>query len=231
MASGGIPAVRPRRLEVAFNASGAAEAGGRGRVVAVVDVVDSATSAEAAVAAGAAEVLGASPAGLRAPARLDPGAVGRRAAGLAGKLGAEVVVVSEPRVGTDEDRRGRCLPVLQALRTSGVAYELVPNQGAEVPRLVDLKGRVVVVVSATGGTAFDAALTAGAPAACFATTARVEGLTGWEVAHMGAQRAIGLAEEHEVHVTVVAATANSTDDVLGAFEVARAIIGQGFLRL
>ncbi|MGH2722952.1 MAG: hypothetical protein ACRDI0_01585 [Actinomycetota bacterium] len=223
--------MRPRRLEVTFNASGAADAGARGRVVAVVDVVDSATSAEAAVAAGAAEVLGAAPAGMRVPARVDPGAVGRRAAASAGRVGGEVIVVAEPRVGTDEERRARCLPVLQALRTARVEYLLVPNQGAELPHLVEVTDRVVVVVSTTGGTAFDAALTAGAPAVSFATTGRVEDLTGWEVAHMGAQRAIALAEEHEAHLTVVAATANSTDDVLGAFEVARAVIAQGFLRL
>jgi hypothetical protein len=223
--------VRPRRLEVTFNASGAADAGARGRVVTVVDVVDSATSAEAAVAAGAAEVLGAAPAGLRVPAKVDPGAVGRRAAAAAGRLGTEVIVVAEPRVGTDDERRARCLPVLQALRTARIEYRLVPNQGAELPRLVEVADRVVVVVSATGGTAFDAALAAGAPSVSFATTARVEGLTGWETAHMGAQRAIALAEEHEAHLTVAAATANSTDDVLAAFEVARAIIAQGFLRL
>lgn len=223
--------MRPRRLEVAFNASGAADAGSRGRIVAVVDVVDSATSAEAAVAAGAAEVLGAAPAGIRVPAKVDPGAIGRRAAAAAGKLGTEVVVVSEPRVGTEEEQRSRSLPVLQALRTARIDYRLAPNQGAELPRLVDLADRVVVVVSSTGGTAYDAALTAGAPAVCFATTGRVEGVTGWEVAQMGAQRAIALAEEHEAHLSVVAATANSTDDVLGAFEVARAVIAQGFLRL
>ena len=223
--------MRPRRLEVTFNATGAAEAGARGHVVAVVDVVDSATSAEAAVAAGAAEVLGAAPAGLRVPARVDPGAVGRRAAAAAGRLGTEVVVVVEPRSGTQEEQRSRSLPVLQALRTSGVGYELVGNQGAELVGLVELKNRVVVVVSATGGTAFDAASAAGSPAVCFATTGRVEGVTGWEVVQMGAQRAVGLAEEHQADLTIVAATANSADDVLGAFELARAVIGRGFLRL
>ena len=44
--------VSARSLEVAFDASGAADAGSRGRVVAVVDVIDAATSAEAALAEG-----------------------------------------------------------------------------------------------------------------------------------------------------------------------------------
>jgi hypothetical protein len=223
--------MRARRLEVTFNASGAAEAGSRGRVVAVVDVVDSSTSAEAAMAGNAAAVLGASPAGMTAPVRLDPGAVGRRAAGAAGRLGTDVVVVAEPRVGPEERRRAAALPVLQALTTAGIRYELTANQGAELGNLVDVDRRVVVLVSTTGGTAFDAALAAGAPAACFVTTARVPGRTGWDMVGAGARRAIALADEHGRDLAVVAASANSADDVLAGFEIGRRIITEGFLRL
>jgi len=221
--------VKARTLEVTFNASGAAEAGARGRVVAIVDVVDSSTSAEAALAHGATAVFGAAPAGTKAPVPLEPGAVGRKAAALAAPRGTSVVVVSEPRVGTEEERRERVLPVLQALRTASVQYELVPNQGAELPGLVDVDGRVVVVVSATGGTAFDAAHAAGAAAVCFATTARVEGRTGWEVADLGVRRVLDLAEQHSADVSIVAATANSADDCLAAFELGRRVIAEGFL--
>lgn len=220
-----------RRLEVGFNATGAADAGRRGLVVAVVDVVDAATSAEAVLASGAAEVLGAAPADARPPVPVDPGAVGRRAAAAAGRTASDVIVAAEPRVGSEEDRRARCLPVLQALRTAGVGYELVPNQGAELPHLAKVEDRVVVVVSTTGGAAYDAALAGGAPGVCFATSARVEGRTGWEVAEAGAARAVALADEHDADLAVVAASANSLDDVLAAFEVARAVIGRGFLRL
>ena len=219
-----------RTLEVTFNASGASEAGKRGRVVAIVDVVDSSTSAEAALAHGAAAVLGAAPAGVDAPTKVDAGAVGRRAAALAARAGTDVVVVAEPRVGDEEERRRRALPVLQALRTSSVPYELVPNQGAELPTLVRVEGRIVVVISSTGGTAFDAALAGGAPAVCFATTARVEGRTGWEVADDGIRRALGLAEEHGTNLSLVAATANSADDCLAVFELARRVIAEGYLR-
>lgn len=223
--------MRTRRLDVTFNASGAAEAGSRGRVVAVVDIVDSSTSAEAAVAGNAAAVLGASPAGVSAPARLDPGAVGRRAAGIAGKLGTDVVVVAEPRVGPEDRRRTAALPVLQALTTAGVRYELAANQGAELVNLVNVDRRIVVLVSSTGGTAFDAALAAGAPAACFVTTARITGRTGWDLVGIGARRAIALADEHARDLAIVAASANSADDCLAAFEIARRIITEGFLRL
>jgi hypothetical protein len=114
--------MRARKLEITFNASGAAEAGARGRVVAVVDVVDSSTSAEAAMSAGAA-------------------------------------------------------------------------------------------------------------AACFVTTARVAGRTGWDLVGIGARRAIALADEHGRDLTIVAASANSADDCLAAFEIGRRVITEGFLRV
>jgi hypothetical protein len=221
---------KARTLEVTFNASGAAEAGARGRVAVIVDVVDASTSAEAALANGAAAVLGAAPAGADAPVPLDPAGVGRKAAALAGRLGTTAVVVAEPRVGTEEDRRKRAIPVLQALRTASVEYELVANQGAELPGLIDVKDRVVVIVSTTGGAAFDAALAQGSPAACFATTARIEGKTGWDVLAMGARRAMDLADEHSTDLSIVAASANSTDDCLAAFEVARRVMAEGFLQ-
>jgi len=222
--------LRVAKLDVGFNASGAADAGARGRVVVIVDIVDSSTSAEVAVSGGAAAVLGASSVGVDVPAHIDPGAVGRRAAAIAKERSTDVVVVAEPRVGTDDERRRRAVSVLQALRTASVDYEIVPNQGAELGQLVDMKGRPVVIVSTTGGTAFDAALAAGSPAACFATTARVEGKTGWDVVGIGARRAIALAGEHRADLSVVAATANSSDDCLAAFEIARRVITEGFLR-
>ena len=215
-------------LEVTFDASGAAEAGLRGRVVCVVDVVDASTSAEAALANGAVAVLGAAPAGARVPAPVDPGAIARRALEL--DPGSGVVVAAEPRVGDPSAREQRAAPVLDVLRDAGIGWDLVPNQGAELTGLVKLEGRVLIVVSTTGGAAFDAALAAGAPASCFATTGRVEGKTGWDVAQLGAERATGLAREHGTGLTIVAASANSADDSLGAFEIARRIVALGFLR-
>jgi hypothetical protein len=223
--------VRTPRLDVTFNASGAAAAGAVGRVVVIVDVVDSSTSAEAALAAGAIDVLGASPRDVRVPVRVDPGGVGRRAAAVAVREATDVVVVGEPRVGPEDERRAQALPVLQALRTQRIDYELAPNQGAELGRAVTLKGRVAVIVSSTGGTAFDAALAGGAPAACFATTARIEGSTGWDVLSRGVRRGIDLARRNETDLSIVAASANSSDDVLAAFELARAVIAEGFLQI
>lgn len=217
-------------LEVAFDATGAAEAGARGRVVAVVDVVDAATSAEAALAAGAVDVLGAAPADADVPEEVQLWMAASQAAALAKLHETDVVVVAEPRVAPHEERVRRAAPVISTLETAGVGFEVVPNQGAGLPGLVNLARRVVIVVSAAGGVAFDAALTAGAPGVCFATTARIAGLTGWEVARAGAQRAIAMAKVNGCGLTLVAASSNATDDFLAAFEIARAVIEEGFLR-
>jgi hypothetical protein len=217
-------------LEVGFDASGAADAGARGRVVCIIDVIDAATSAEAALATGAVAVLGASPAGAAVPVAVDPAAVGSRAAVLAREARSGVVVVAEPRVDPGGRQAGSARPVLEAIGKTGTEAELAANQGAELPALARLAGQIVVVVSATGGTAYDAALRAGAPGVCFATTARVEGRSGWEVARLGAERAAALAAEHRAGLSVVAASANSTDDCLAAFEVVRILLQGGHLR-
>ena len=193
-------------------------------MVCVVDVIDAATSAEVALETGASAVLGAAPAAADAPVAVDPAAVGRHAAALATEAGSGVVVVAEPRIGPDELRATSAALVLEAIRSSAAEAKLVANQGAELPALARLKGQVVVVVSATGGTAYDAALRAGAPGVCFATTARIEGRSGWEVARLGAERAANLAREHGVGLSVVAASANSLDDCMAAFEVARILL-------
>ena len=219
----------PSALEVGFDASGAADAGARGRVVCIVDVIDAATSAEAALAAGARAVLGASPAGAAVPVAVDPAAVAGRAVTLAREAGSGVVVVAEPRVGPDEPRATSARPVLEAIGEAAIGAELVANQGAELGALARFAGQVVVVVSATGGTAYDAAFRTGAPGVCFATTARVEGRSGWEVANLGAERAAALAREHDAGLSVVAASANSMDDCLAAFEVARILLQAGDL--
>jgi hypothetical protein len=225
------PAVSPPTLEIAFDATGASEAGRRGRVVVVIDVEDSSTTAEALVASEAAAVFGASPAGSDVPVGLDPGAVGRRAAAAAGRVGTDVVVVAGPEGQEEEERRDRALPVLQALRTASVPYDLVPDYGLDLPGRVDILNRVVVIVSPAGGTAYDAALAAGAAAACFATTAPLEGRVEWDVIDKGIRRAVALAEQHGADLSILAATAGSSDDGRAAFELAQAVMASGFLKL
>lgn len=220
----------PSQLEIAFDASGAADAAKRGRVAAIVDVIDAATSAEASLAAGAIAVLGASPVGSGAPVRLSPESIARLAADTAAEHGTSVVIAAEPRIGEGHLRRAQAASICSVLDSQGIAYDVVANQGAELPKLIDLRNKTVVIVSSTGGTAFDAAVASGAPAVCFATTARVQGLSGMQVTALGADRATKLAIAHRAPVSIIASSANSMDDCLGAFEIAKKMIERGFLR-
>jgi hypothetical protein len=224
------PAVTPPTLEIAFDPTGASEAGRRGRVVLVVDVAGSSTTAVGAEAAGAAAVFGASPAGAEVSIPLDPGAVGRRAAASAGRVSTDVVVaLTDPGDAEEEQRRNAALPVLQALRTASVPYDLVPRPGAGL--LQHVGKRVLVLVSSTGGTAYDAALAAGAPAVSFATTMGVEGRTDDEVTELGVRRAVSMAEQNNADLSLVAAHSDSEDDRRAVFDLARAIMDTGFLKL
>jgi hypothetical protein len=41
---------------------------------------------------------------------------------------------------------------------------------------------------------------------------------------------VELADENSADLSIVAASANSTDDCLGAFELARRVVAEGFLQ-
>lgn len=211
------------------NASGAATAARAGNVVVIVDVIDMSTTMEAAIDAGAAYILGASPDDCRAPVDLRPAEIGKQAAKLAKENDTSVIIVSEPRVGTEEERRARSAQVIAAIEQEGARVEAVfPNAGAETAKLGDFTGRVVVAVSDTGGVAFDAAVNAGAPAVLTGTVARTMKKRGFEPARAAAIRAMQAAELHDSGIAVVAATANSLEDMLAAEYIVKEILAQGF---
>jgi len=217
---------------VTTNASGAVAGAKMGHVVMVVDVIDMSTTAEAALDAGALAVFGASPDVCRAPVELEPARIGRMAGELAVAKGTDVVLVSEPRVGTDDERKERARKTLAGITEAGAGLGAVlPNIGAETPKVVDLSGRVVVIVSDTGGVAYDAAVTAGAPGVVTGTVARTMVKRGLEPAKAAACRAVETAARLGTGVTVVAASANSLEDILAAEYIAREIISLGFNKL
>ena len=118
----------------------------------VVDVIDMSTTLESALDAGALRVFGASPDFTRAPVKVDPERIGRIAARAALADGVGVIVVSEPRAGGDEERLQRCQKLMEGLNSEGVIIEaVVPNLGAETPKLTRFENRVVVAVTDTGG--------------------------------------------------------------------------------
>ena len=204
-------------VEVVTDASGAAEAAHRGHLVVIVDIIDFSTTMEAALGKGALEIWGASPKGSKAPVPLSPEKIGFLTGNRAQQLDVPVVVVSEPRAGNVQHREERAQPALLGLKQTNAAVKgLVPNLGAETVKMVNFQNTIVLGISDTGGTAFDAAFTAGG-SVCTATIARVGGLTGLEVATRSLKRVSYLAQKKKISgVTMVAASGKSLEDVLAA---------------
>lgn len=212
------------------NASGAAKAAEEKNVVVVVDVIDMSTTLEAAIDAGASHVYGASPDLSGAPVKLNPEEIGREAARAARDESTSVILVCEPRIGSEAERRAKASRVIGAVEQAGVSIEAVlPNAGAEIVKLADFTGKVVIVVSDTGGVAYDAAVTAGSPAVLTGTVARTMRKRGFEPAKAAARRAIEAAARIGTGIAVVAASANSLEDILAAEYIVKAIIEEGFI--
>lgn len=221
-----------RGVSLTVNASGAVLAARAGNVVVIVDVIDMSTSLEAALDAGARQVFGASPAETRAPVEVHPEEIGRQAGEIAKREGSGVIIISEPRVGTEEERRSRSARVIRGIEEAGADVAVVlPNAGAETVKLADFAGKVVIGVSDTGGVAYDAALAAGAPAVLTGTVARTMRKKACEPARAAARRAVEKAVETGSGITVVAASANSLEDILAAEYIVKAIIEEGFTAL
>lgn len=204
-----------RRIMVDSDASGAQAAARAGWLVMIVDVIDMSTTLESALDAGAAAVLGASPDFTRAPVKVMPEEIGRQAARLARDSGQGIVVVSEPRVGSDEERLGRCQRLMKGIESErGLVEAVIPNIGAETPKLADLKNKIVVAVSDTGGVAYDAAFTEQGRVIT-GTVARTFRQKGIEPALSAVRRALSLIAPDQ-GLAIIAASRNSLEDVLAA---------------
>jgi hypothetical protein len=207
------------------DASGAAEAASRGRVVLIVDVIDFSTTMEAALESGALEIFGAAPDAARPPVFVDPFKIGILAGRAAVKNSTDVVLVAEPRTGSDGNRMESASRALAGVAKAGASVGAVlPNLGAETPRLADLSNRVVLGVSGTGGVAFDAAVNAGAPLVLTGTVARTLQKRGAAPAREAAGRAARAAEKLNTAVAVVAASGNSLEDILAAEFIYKLIV-------
>ncbi len=219
-------------LEIRANASGAVEAAREGKVVMIVDVIDMSTAAEAALEAGARKIFGATPDQISPPVPVGPRKIAYSAGQLARKYNTEVVIVAEPRWGTRKEREQEVGEVLQGVEQAGAPVaDIVPNLGAQIGGLIDWAGKVVILATKTGGTAFDAAYNQGAAQVVTGTVARTKVKTGVEPAQAAAERAIKLAGQYNTGISVVAASANSYEDILAAEKIGRVIIDSGFLEL
>lgn len=208
-------------IKCCTDASGAWRAGLQGHVVVIVDVIDMSTTLEAALEAGALKVFGAAPDNVQVPVPVNPLAIGRKAGLEAKRLGATVVIVAEPRWGSDQDRIESCGKLLKGLHSSGIEnYSIAPNLGITTAKLVDFRQAVVIAVTNSGGAAFDAGWTAGG-AVLTATVARTWNMKGTEPARVGVDRALALAVNSGRDVSFVAASGNSQEDILAARYLAR----------
>ncbi|MFW6311972.1 MAG: hypothetical protein ACOC1K_07035, partial [Nanoarchaeota archaeon] len=106
-----------------------------------------------------------------------------------------------------------------------------PNIGREVVELVDFNQKVVIIVSPSGGVAFDAAYNYGAPDVITGTVARTNKLKGNATSKLAAERAMQSAQKYRSGITVIAASSNSMEDVLAAQHIGKEILNYGFLKM
>lgn len=219
-----------KTLSLTYNASGAVEGARRGDVVVIVDIIDMSTSAEVAIENGAIAVFGAAPSGCKAPVNLNPDRIGYIAGKNALKYKVPLIVVAEPRYGTEDERKKRAEIALMGVARSGeINYQIIPNIGSEIGKLTDFKGKVILIISDTGGVSFDAAYNNGAPVVLTATVTRTPEKKGIAPAMAGIERAIEAANKFNCGITVTAASANSLEDVLAAQYLTQLIVNKGFL--
>ena len=198
-------------LTIAYNLSGAVEAVKQGRFIVLVDVIDMSTTLEAVREAGAVGFWGAAPVGRGQP-YANPYLTGRAAARQAKAKGASIVVVAEPRAGSDDERKNRAADVLAGIESEGLAADGIwPNLGAETARLTEWRNKVIIAVTDAGGVIFDAVWQLGGQLTT-ATVARTFHMKGTEPAYQGVRRALEMSKGRPL--TLVAASSNAWEDVL-----------------
>ncbi|MFW6381067.1 MAG: hypothetical protein ACOCZ3_00865, partial [Bacillota bacterium] len=183
-----------KTLNISSKPAGAAAAARQGNLVMIVDVIDMATTAEAALEAGAIDVFGASPDKNEVPVTVNPEKIGYFAGKKSLKNDTGVVIAAEPRLFSQNDQKTRMNGIQQVVkgieRAGGSLFKVVSNIGKEITELVELEGKILVVVSPAGGAAFDAAYNYGAPEVITGTIARTKKMCGDQPALTAARRAI-----------------------------------------
>ena len=208
------------------------QAAQREDVVVIVDVVDMSTTAESVLDDGALIVLGASPDQISAPVAVNPQKIGYQAGEIALNNNTEVIIITEPRFAKPEKRLEKTKMVREGIKKTGVQLgPILPNIGTQINRFANFKDKVVVIVSNSGGVAFDAAYNQGAVEVITATIVRTALKKGINPLKAGANRAIEAAQKYAAGITIVAASSNSYEDVLAVDKIAKEIIDLGFLNL
>lgn len=222
-----------KTLGTTYNASGAAAAARQGNIVMIVDVIDMSTTAEAAIEAGAIKVLGACPDQHNVPVTVNPEKIGYYGGKKAIKHNTGVIIAAEPRLINEEEKRlSDIQQVLKGIERAGAELKtIVPNIGREVVDLADFEHKVVIIVSPSGGAAFDSAYNYGAPEVITGTVARTNNMKGSSSAALAADRAIEKALKLKRGITIVAASSNSMEDVHATQHICQEILTRGFLQM
>ncbi|MBZ4652694.1 MAG: hypothetical protein JG781_27 [Peptococcaceae bacterium] len=215
------------RLTIAYNLSGALEAVKKGALIVLVDVISMSTTLEAVTEAGAAGIWGACPSPKTSGNTLvNPFRIGQLAAREAKNKGAEVVIITEPRVGSCEERKANAADVIRGVENEGLPVgEIWPNLGAETAKFTHWHNKVAVAVTDAGGVIYDAVYQLGGMITT-ATVARTLGMKGVEPALKGVERAIAMAKKSPI--TLVAASSNALEDVLAVHYLAQLFIARGY---
>lgn len=216
---------RLKRIVISSDASGARQAALEGMLVMIVDVIDMSTTLESALDAGAYAVLGCSPDFTRAPVKVAQELIAKEACRLARESGRGIILAAEPRAGSDEERLARCQKFIKGIESErGMIEAVIPNLGAETPKLAEMKNRIVVAVTDTGGVAFNAAYVE-SRLVTVGTVARTLGQKGMQPALTAARRAREMLKDSDSNgIAVIAASRNSMEDILAAQFIANLML-------
>lgn len=212
------------QVKMCTDASGAYFAGKTGDVVIIVDVIDMSTTIECAIEAGSLAVFGAAPDHVNPPVPVNPKMVGFKVGTESVLKGRPILLLSEPRWGTERDLRNNANKVITGIvKAGGMIEGVIPNLGLSTVKLHDFKNKLVIAVTETGGTAFDAAFNSGG-VVLTGTIARTMKYKGTFPALKAVNRAIKTAVYLNRNISVIAASANSLEDVLAAQYIFQNII-------
>ncbi|MDD2402272.1 MAG: hypothetical protein PHI90_03240 [Clostridia bacterium] len=216
-----LSAFNYNHINVAYNLSGAVEAVKMGRFVVLVDIIDMSTSFEAVSEAGAYSLWGASPSEKDLP-YVNPFLIGKKAAQEAKEKATGLIIIAEPRNGSNNERKKRAIKVINGVESEGIQVEaIVPNLGAETAKILDWEDKVVIAVTDCGGVIFDAVYQLGGKLTT-ATVARTIKTKGIDVALKGINRTMLMA--NNLPITFVAASSNALEDVLAVHYLAQLMI-------
>lgn len=214
------------QVRMSTDASGAYYAGKANDIVVIVDVIDMSTTLECAIEAGCIGFYGAAPDHVKPPVPVNPEEIGFKAGRESALKKTPIIIISEPRWGTEKDLEKNTKKVVAGIEKAGGIIEgFVPNIGASTVKLCNFKNKLVIAVTDSGGAAFDAGFNSGG-FMLTGTIARTSIHKGTYPAVLAARRAVEAAKFQKKNISIIAASANSLEDILAAQYITQKTIEQ-----